>query len=41
MSQLFDCIDQNGVLPEGYLIKNEIAAKIINKYDVLVKLAEG
>jgi hypothetical protein len=39
MSQLFDFIDENSVLPEGYLIKNEIATKIINKYDVLVKLA--
>jgi hypothetical protein len=31
MSQLFDLLDENNVLPEGYLLRSEIANKIIGK----------
>jgi hypothetical protein len=32
MDQLYDTIDESTVLPEGYLLKNEIAHKILGKY---------
>lgn len=32
MDQLFDMIDESSALPEGYLLKNELAQKILGKY---------
>lgn len=40
MSNLFDLLDEFSI-PEGYILKSELANKILGKYEMLLRIADG